>query len=103
MSFLVICFFLRANGFIEEAVNQLEVEYTDSEEEVLQIQIWLFSWHFSSQLFPVQAAGSKEKVDISLLFFSLSYVKDYQGRQRRETQEVIETIVEQKSVQDTHK
>jgi len=69
MSFLVTCFFLRANGFIEEAVNQLEVEYTDSEEE----------------LFPVQAAGSKEK-----------------GRQRRETQEVIETIVEQKSVQDTH-
>ena len=37
MSFVVICLFLGANGFIEEALNQLEVEYIDSEEEVFQI------------------------------------------------------------------
>ena len=35
--FFLICCFLRANAFIEEAVKQLELEYADSEDDEVSI------------------------------------------------------------------
>ena len=40
---IATCSVLRANTFIEEAVRQTELEYADSEEEVLSV---LFSYLF---------------------------------------------------------
>jgi len=71
----LICSILRVNAFIEEAVKQLELEYADSEDD---------------ELFPERQTRTTAKTD-------------HKEEMKTTAQAVIQTIVEQRSVHDTHK
>ena len=61
---ILLCIILGASAFIEEAVKQLELEYSDSEDEVAIAIFCFLSWYSLLQLFPGRQVRTTSKGEL---------------------------------------